>query len=184
MPVRIRKIKTSPFDFHLTHADKEKLLESVFRINAYMTNQPNLDEILSKILRWSGRYYWLLTALSSVFLMRQKRYLITKVVKNYSPEEADRAFAVTLIRTVTTVWRQSCNPDNTWRLRMLPTIQNYRDRPHVDKNLLRGSISVLPWRQAMRSLAPLLPGAVRKRNSSPNRLVFSNLCQSDQHYDS
>ena len=51
--------------------DKEKLLESVFRINAYMTNQPNLDEILSKILDEVGSIRLVLTALSSVFLMRQ-----------------------------------------------------------------------------------------------------------------
>ena len=50
MPARIRKIKTSPLISTLPMLDKEKLLESVFRINAYMTNQPNLDEILSKIL--------------------------------------------------------------------------------------------------------------------------------------
>lgn len=71
MPARIRKIKTSPSIATLPMLDKEKLLESVFRINAYMTNQPKLDEILSKILDEVGSIRLVLTALSSVFLMRQ-----------------------------------------------------------------------------------------------------------------
>ena len=71
MPARIRKIKTSPLISTLPMLDKEKLLESVFRINAYMTNQPKLDEILSKILDEVGSIRLVLTALSSVFLMRQ-----------------------------------------------------------------------------------------------------------------
>ena len=71
MPARIRKIKTAPLIATFPMLDKEKLLESVFRINAYMTNQPNLDEILSKILDEVGSIRLVLTALSSVFLMRQ-----------------------------------------------------------------------------------------------------------------
>jgi hypothetical protein len=71
MPARIRKIKTAPLIATLPMLDKEKLLESVFRINAYMTNQPKLDEILSKILDEVGSIRLVLTALSSVFLMRQ-----------------------------------------------------------------------------------------------------------------
>jgi transcriptional regulator with GAF, ATPase, and Fis domain len=95
MPARIRKIKTSPLIATLPMLDKEKLLESVFRINAYMTNQPNLDEILSKILDEVVDTIGFDRAIIRLF-DETKRYLITKVVKNYSPEEADRAFAVTL----------------------------------------------------------------------------------------
>jgi transcriptional regulator with GAF, ATPase, and Fis domain len=75
--------------------DKDKLLESIFRISTVLTAPSNLDEVLSKILDEVVDTIGFDRGLISLF-DETKRYLETKVVKNFSEEAAKKAFAVAL----------------------------------------------------------------------------------------
>jgi len=75
--------------------DKDKLLGSIFRISAVLTAPSNLDEVLSKILDEVVDTIGFDRGVISLF-DETKRYLETKVVKNFSEEAAKKAFAVAL----------------------------------------------------------------------------------------
>jgi len=95
MPSRMTKTtKTAPGS-GLPMLDKDKLLESIFRIGSCVNDQHGLDAILGKILDEVVDTIGFDRGIIRLF-DDEKRLLIAKVVKNYSPEEAERAFAVAL----------------------------------------------------------------------------------------
>ena len=73
--------------------DKDKLLESIFRISVFLTKHASVDEFLKKILDevvdTIGFHRGIIRLVDE-----SRQYLIAKVVKNYTPEEAQRAFTV------------------------------------------------------------------------------------------
>lgn len=75
--------------------DKDKLLKSIFRISASLTDPSRVDEILANILDevvdTIGFDMGIIRLLDET-----KKYLETKVVKNYGPEEVKMAFSVAL----------------------------------------------------------------------------------------
>jgi two-component system response regulator AtoC len=75
--------------------DKDKLLKSIFRISTSLTAPSNVNEILTRILDevvdTIGFDMGIIRLLDET-----KKYLETKVVKNYSPEEIKIAFSVAL----------------------------------------------------------------------------------------
>jgi two-component system response regulator AtoC len=75
--------------------DKDKLLESIFRISVFMSRHASVDEflknILDEVVDTIGFHRGIIRLVDE-----SKRYLVAKVVKNYTPEEAQRAFAVPL----------------------------------------------------------------------------------------
>jgi two-component system response regulator AtoC len=75
--------------------DKDKLLKSIFRISAFLTAPSNLGEILAKILDEVVDTIGFDMGIIRLF-DETKRYLETKVVKNYNPEETKIAFSVAL----------------------------------------------------------------------------------------
>ncbi|MDD5170290.1 MAG: sigma 54-interacting transcriptional regulator, partial [Syntrophales bacterium] len=75
--------------------DKDKLLQSIFRISALLTAQANLDEVLATIL--DELVDTIGFDRGSIHLFDEtKQYLRVKVVKNYTPDEAKRAFSTAL----------------------------------------------------------------------------------------
>ena len=75
--------------------DKDKLLKSIFRISTSLTAPSNVDEILEKILDEVVDTIGFDMGIIR-FLDETKKYLETKVVKNYNPEEIKMAFSVAL----------------------------------------------------------------------------------------
>ena len=75
--------------------DKDKLLKSIFRISKLLTAPSNLDEVLSKILDELVETIGFDRGIIRLF-DKSKRYLRTRVVKNFSPEEAKEAFDLAL----------------------------------------------------------------------------------------
>ena len=75
--------------------DKDKLLQSVFRISALLTAPSKLDEILKRTLDEVVDTIGFDRGIVRLF-DESKRYLETRVVKNYTPEEAERAFHIAL----------------------------------------------------------------------------------------
>ncbi len=75
--------------------DKDKLLQSIFRISTFVTESRNLNEILKKILDEVVDTIGFSIGIIRLF-DESKQYLETQVVKNYSPEEAERAFSVAI----------------------------------------------------------------------------------------
>jgi two-component system, NtrC family, response regulator AtoC len=75
--------------------DKDKLLQSIFRISALLTSQVNLDEVLARILDEVVDTIGFDQG-SILLLDESKQFLRVKVVKNYSPEEAKRALSTAL----------------------------------------------------------------------------------------
>jgi two-component system response regulator AtoC len=71
--------------------DKDKLLNSIFSISKLLTTPSHLDEVLSKILDELVDAVGYDRGIIRLF-DKSKRYLKTKVVKNFSPEEAKYAF--------------------------------------------------------------------------------------------
>jgi transcriptional regulator with GAF, ATPase, and Fis domain len=75
--------------------DKDKLLESIFRISVFMTRHASVDEFLKKVLDEVvdaiGFHRGIIRLVDE-----NRQLLVAKVVKNYTPEEAERAFAVPL----------------------------------------------------------------------------------------
>jgi transcriptional regulator with GAF, ATPase, and Fis domain len=75
--------------------DKDKLLESIFRISIFMTKRTSVDDflknILDEVVETIGFHRGIIRLVDD-----SKQYLVAKVVKNYTPEEAQRAFAVPL----------------------------------------------------------------------------------------
>ncbi len=75
--------------------DKDKLLKSIFRISTSLTAPSNVNKILKKIL--DEVVDTIGFDMGIIRLMDEtKRYLETKVVKNYNPEEVKKAFSVAL----------------------------------------------------------------------------------------
>ncbi len=95
MPAGMHKTKNTPSSTSLSLLDKDKLLESIFRIGSYVNNQPGLDVILGKILDEVVDTIGFDRGIIRLF-DDEKQFLVAKVVKNYSHEEAERAFAVAL----------------------------------------------------------------------------------------
>jgi two-component system, NtrC family, response regulator AtoC len=75
--------------------DKDKLLKSIFRISASLTAPSNVDEILARILDEVVDTIGFDMGIIRL-LDESKKYLETKVVKNYNPEEMKMAFSVAL----------------------------------------------------------------------------------------
>lgn len=75
--------------------DREKLLQSIFRISKFLGTPVNLDEILKKILNEAVNAVGFDRGIIRLF-DETRQYLETKVVKNYSPEEEARAFQTVL----------------------------------------------------------------------------------------
>ncbi|MBN1547049.1 MAG: GAF domain-containing protein, partial [Syntrophaceae bacterium] len=75
--------------------DKDKLLQSIFRISTFVTESRSLNEILKKIL--DEVVDTIGFSIGNIRLFDEsKQFLETQVVKNYSPEEAERAFSVAI----------------------------------------------------------------------------------------
>jgi len=72
--------------------DKDKLLESVHRISSFLTSPSHIDDILKRILDEVVDTMQFDRGIICLF-DDTKENLITKVVKNYSPEEGRRAFS-------------------------------------------------------------------------------------------
>ena len=72
--------------------DKDRLLKGIFRISALLTAPSNLDEVLSKILDELVETIGFDRGIIRLF-DETKRYLETKVVKNFSPKETEMAFS-------------------------------------------------------------------------------------------
>jgi len=78
-----------------TLLDKDRLLDSIFRVSPLLTTEANLSEILSKIL--DELIYTLGFDRGVIRLFDpSRRFLETQVVKNYAPEDEERAFAIAL----------------------------------------------------------------------------------------
>lgn len=79
--------------------DKDKLLESIFRISVFMNRHASVNEflknILDEVVDAIGFHRGIIRLIDE-----SKRYLVAKVVKNYTPEEAQRAFAMPLDLTL------------------------------------------------------------------------------------
>jgi two-component system, NtrC family, response regulator AtoC len=84
-------------EFHKSPSllDKDKLLQSVFRISALLGAPVKLEEILKKILDEVVDTIGFDRGIIRLF-DETKHYLETKVVKNYPAEEEERAFQVAL----------------------------------------------------------------------------------------
>jgi two-component system response regulator AtoC len=75
--------------------DKDKLLQSIFRLSTFLTAPSNVNEILVKILDEVVDNIGFDKGIIRLFDV-SKQNLEAKVVKNYSPEEAQRVFALAL----------------------------------------------------------------------------------------
>ena len=75
--------------------DKDKLLQSIFRISSYLTAPSNVHDMLVKILDEVVGTIGFDRGIIRLF-DASKQNLEAKVVKNYSPEEAEQVFAVAL----------------------------------------------------------------------------------------
>jgi two-component system, NtrC family, response regulator AtoC len=75
--------------------DKDKLLQSIFRLSALLTAPSNVNEILVKILDEVVDSIGFDRGIIRLF-DDSKQNLEAKVVKNYSPEEAQKVFSVAL----------------------------------------------------------------------------------------
>jgi len=75
--------------------DRDKLLKSIIKISAFLTSPTRLDEILKNILDEVVDTIGFDRGIIRLF-DETKQYLEAKVVKNYSREEAQRAFSVAL----------------------------------------------------------------------------------------
>ncbi len=76
-------------------ADKDKLLKTLLRITSLLTNPSNVEEIMQKIL---DDVVDALGFDQGIIRMcdGSRQFLETRVVKNYKPEEAKRAFSVAI----------------------------------------------------------------------------------------
>ena len=72
--------------------DKDKLLESVHRISSFLTSPSHIDDVLKRILDEVVDTMQFDRGIICLY-DDTKENLITKVVKNYSPEEGRRAFS-------------------------------------------------------------------------------------------
>src|SRR5512133_2607391 len=75
--------------------DKDKLLQSIFRLSSFLTARSNVNEMLAKILDEVVDSIGFDRGIIRLF-DASRQNLEAKVVKNYSPEEAPQVFAVAL----------------------------------------------------------------------------------------
>jgi two-component system response regulator AtoC len=75
--------------------DKDKLLQSIFRLSSFLNAPSNVNEMLVKILDEVVDSIGFDRGIIRLF-DASKQNLEAKVVKNYSPEEAEQVFAVAL----------------------------------------------------------------------------------------
>ncbi len=75
--------------------DKDKLLQSIFRLNSLLTTPSNVNEILARILDEVVDSIGFDRGIIRLF-DASRQNLEAKVVKNYSPEEERKVFAVAL----------------------------------------------------------------------------------------
>jgi two-component system response regulator AtoC len=75
--------------------DKDRLLKSIFRISTLLTAPSRMDNILDKILDEVVDTIGFDRGIIRLF-DESRQYLETKVVKNYYPEEEERAFSIFL----------------------------------------------------------------------------------------
>jgi len=75
--------------------DKDKLLQSIFRLSSFLTAPSNVNEMLVKILDEVVDSIGFDRGIIRLF-DASKQNLEAKVVKNYSPEEAQQVFALAL----------------------------------------------------------------------------------------
>lgn len=79
----------------ITLLDKDKLLDSIFRVSTLITEEANLSEVLSKIL--DELIYTLGFDRGVIRLFdTTKRYLEAQVVKNYAPEDKIKTLSIHL----------------------------------------------------------------------------------------
>jgi len=125
--------------------DKDKLLGSIFRVSTALTAPSDLDVVLSKILDEVVDTIGFDRGVISLF-DKTKRYLETKVVKNFSEEAAKRAFDVAL-----DIYEQDCIATKVTKTGQLIAIEDTSADPRItetDRILLniykRGSIFCAP----------------------------------------
>jgi two-component system, NtrC family, response regulator AtoC len=125
--------------------NKDKLLKSIFRISTLLTAQANQDDILAKILDELIDAIGFDRGIIRLFDESQQ-YLIARVVKNYSEEEARRAFETPL-----NIKEHECLATKVARSGDLITIRDAATDPritNVDRMLTRitghGSIVCAP----------------------------------------
>lgn len=125
--------------------DKDKLLGSIFRVSTVLTAPSDLDEVLSKILDEVVDTIGFDRGVISLF-DETKRYLETKVVKNFSDEAAKRAFAVAL-----DIYEHDCIATKVTKTGQLIAIEDTSADPRItetDRILIniykRGSIFCAP----------------------------------------
>ena len=75
--------------------DKDKLLQSIFRLSSFLTAPSSVNEILVKILDEVVDSIGFDKGIIRLF-DDSRQNLVAKVVKNYSPEEAQRVLSVAL----------------------------------------------------------------------------------------
>jgi two-component system response regulator AtoC len=75
--------------------DKDKLLQSIFRLNSFLTAPSDVNEILVKILDEVVDSIGFDRGIIRLF-DASRQNLVAKVVKNYSPEETKKVFSVAL----------------------------------------------------------------------------------------
>jgi transcriptional regulator with GAF, ATPase, and Fis domain len=75
--------------------DKDKLLQSIFRLSSFLTAPSNVNEMLAKILDEVVDSIGFDRGIIRLF-DASRQNLEAKVVKNYSPEEAQQVFSVAL----------------------------------------------------------------------------------------
>jgi two-component system, NtrC family, response regulator AtoC len=75
--------------------DKDKLLQSIFRLSSFLTEPSNVNEMLVKILDEVVDNIGFDRGIIRLF-DASKQNLEAKVVKNYSPEEAEQVFSLAL----------------------------------------------------------------------------------------
>jgi two-component system response regulator AtoC len=95
MTVEFQNFKPVELALSLPLLDKDKLLESIFRISVFMSRHASVDDflkiILDEVVETIGFHRGIIRLVDE-----NKQYLVAKVVKNYTPEEAQWAFAVPL----------------------------------------------------------------------------------------
>ncbi|MGZ3597232.1 MAG: sigma-54-dependent Fis family transcriptional regulator [Syntrophales bacterium] len=127
--------------------DKDKLLKSIFRISTFLTAPSNVCEILARILDEVVDTMGFDMGIIRLF-DETKQYLETKVVKNYSPEETERAFSVAL-----NIYEHDCLSTKVAKSGQVIAIEDAATDPRITetdrmltKILSKGSIVCVPLR--------------------------------------
>lgn len=95
METVIQMIEPARAEEPVSLLDKDKLLKSIFHISTFLTAPSKVDKILAKILDETVDTIGFDRGIIRLF-DETKRYLETKVVKNYPSEEAQKAFSLAI----------------------------------------------------------------------------------------